>query len=111
MIKKIPRFLKMKDYKSKDEKHPDRILIRLGSFEKSKSDYTTNIIAELERNGNFIPIIIPLKPHNSKTSRLWELWNQNVKSKNFKKGKVICLLTWKKGVKRFWKLSTVNSLR
>ena len=111
MIKKIPRFLKMRDYKSKDEKHPDRIPIRLGSFEKSKSDYTTNIIAELERNGNFSPIIIPLKPHNSKTSRLWELWNQNVKSKNFKKGKVICLLTWKKGVKRFWKLSTVKSLR
>ena len=111
MIKKTPRFFKRRDYKSKDKKNPDKIFIKLGSFKPSTSDYTTNIIAELERNGNFSPIIIPLKPNNSKTSRLWELWNQNVKSKNFKKGKVICLLTWKKGVKRFWKLSTVKSLR
>ena len=111
MIKRVPRFLKMRDYTSRDKTNPDKIIIKVTSFEKFKSEHTINVMAELQTDWGFVPIKFPLRPRRQNTSTLSELWNENVKSKIIKKGKVICLETWKKGVKRFWKLSSLKSLR
>lgn len=104
MIKKTPRFFKRRDYKSKDKKNPDKIFIKLGSFKPSTSDYTTNINVKQKINGKWISLIFPLKPRRYVTSVLWELWKKNVKSKYFKRGKIICLCTWKEGKTSHWRL-------
>jgi len=102
MIKRVPRFLKMRDYTSRDKTNPDKIILKVTSFEKFKSEHTINVMAELESDWGFVPIKFPLKSWGQETSALWELWNENVKSKNFKKGMIICLLTWKQAGKRYW---------
>jgi len=107
MMRKFPRFLKMRDYTSRDKTNPDKIILKVTSFEKFKSEHTINVMAELKTDWGFVPVKVPLRPSRQDTSALWELWNDNVKSKIIKKGKIICLYTWKKGM-RYWKLSKLG---
>jgi len=107
MIKRFPRFLKMRDYTSRDKTNPDKIILKITSFEKFKSEHTINVMAELQTDWGFVPVKVPLRPCRQETSALWELWNDNVQSKIIKKGKIICLHTWKKGM-RYWKLSKLG---
>ncbi len=106
MIKKIPVFFNRSEYHSKNEQDPDRIILRLGPLKTSDTEYSKNIMVEQKIGDKFIPTIFVLKYFNSKDSSLLDLWNLCVKSKIFKKGMIICLLMWKKGVKRCWRLST-----
>ena len=107
MLEKTPSFLKMGNYLSRDENFPNEIIIRLGNLKTFDQGYTTNVKVEMKVDGKFEPIIFQLKPRYSSSSRLWKWWNENVKSKNSIKGKIICLSTWKTGNKRYWKLSSV----
>jgi hypothetical protein len=111
MLKTTPVFFNRLDYHSKDENDPDRIILRLGSLKTSNTEYSTNIMAEQNIDGRFIPTIFALKYFNSKDSNLLDLWNLCVKSKIFKKGEIICLLMWKKGVTRCWNYLPSKSLR
>ena len=111
MLEKTPSFLKMDDYLSKDENFPNEIIIRLGDLKTFDQGFSTNVKVEMKIDGKFKLIIFQLKPRNSKSSRLWKLWNENVKTKNFIKREIICLLTWKTGNKRYWKLAPSKSLR
>ena len=110
MIKRFPRFLRMRNYTSNDERDPDKIILKITSFEKFKTEHTINVLAELQTDWGFVPIKFPLKSWRQETSVLWELWNRNVKSKIIKKGKIICLHTWKNR-QRCWKLAFSKSLR
>ncbi len=105
MLKKIPVFFNRSNYHSKDENKPDEIILRLGPLKTLDTEYSTNTLVEQKIGDKFIPIIFALKYFNSKDSSLMDLWNHCVKSKIFKKGEIICLLMWKKGVQRCWKLS------
>ncbi len=107
MLKTTPVFFNRHDYHSKDENDPDRIILRLGSLTTSDSEYSKNILVEQKIGNRFIPTIFALTYFNSKDSTLWDLWNYHVKSKIFKKGMIICLLMWKQGTKRCWKISPI----
>jgi|APSaa5957512535_1039671.scaffolds.fasta_scaffold156225_1 hypothetical protein len=108
MLKKLPHFLKMKQYTSKDEDKPDRIIFRVTTFKKIKTKLSINVLCEIKQGDKFESCYLQLKHHSSTNSSLLNLWNYNVKIKNFKRWKSICLLTWLGNRRRNWKLGVVE---
>jgi hypothetical protein len=104
MLKKLPRFLKMKDYVSKSKENPDKIIVKIISFTKFKTEYSTNIELEINSNSRTERCYLALQHHSSANTMLLDLWNENIRNKNLKKGKMICLLTWVTGRRRNWEL-------
>jgi|SaaInlStandDraft_7_1057024.scaffolds.fasta_scaffold17356_5 hypothetical protein len=107
MLVQMPTHLKMRDYPSKLEECPNEIIFRITSFKKIKTEYSLNVVIEID--GKHTPYYLPLRQFSSANTSLLELWNSNVRLKNFKKGSVVKLFTWKKGQRRNWKLGGVTT--
>ena len=99
----FPSFLKWSDYKSKDEKKPDTLNIKVTELETWESEYSFNINAELMQpppkkqslaDREFIEMSISLKSHESKNSALLDLWNKAVSMKRIAIGDTIAIQTW-----------------
>ena len=106
----IPPRFGIGEYTSNDENDPDEIIFKIISLNTFETDHEICVIVELKTDHGFMPRTFPLKPWRNDTSVLWELWKENIKSKNFKKGKIICLHTWR-NKQRHWKLVPIISLR
>jgi hypothetical protein len=102
----IPPRFGIGEYTSNDENDPDEIIFKIISLNTFETDHEICVIVELKTDHGFMPRTFPLKPWRNDTSVLWELWKENIKSKNFKKGKIICLHTWRNR-QRHWKLPSV----
>jgi len=78
----FPSFFKWSDCKSKDEKKPDTIELKVTELETWKSEYSENINAEIRYlTDDFIEMSISLKSHESQNSSLLVLWNKAVTMK------------------------------
>ena len=102
-ISLFPAFFKWSDCKSKSEKKPDTIDIKVTELETWESEYSININAELMhipkkekpiRDAEFIEMSISLKSHESKNSALLDLWNKAVSMKRIAVGDTIAIQTW-----------------
>lgn len=90
----FPPFLKWGNYKSKDESNPDEIVLILDDLSTFETEYSVNANAQVKIDDDLQEMTIPLKSYESANSSLLNMWQSNIESKNFKKGKKICLLTW-----------------
>ena len=97
-------------YTSNDESYPDIIILKLVSLQTFRTEHEICVKVELKTKLGFMPRIFPLKPWRKNTSTMCAVWDENKKSKNFKKGKIICLHTWR-NKQRHWKLVPITSLR
>ena len=90
----FPPFFKWSDCKSKDEKKPDTIELKVTELETWESEYSININAEIKQKNDFIEMSISLKSHESKNSALLDLWNKAVNMKRIAIGDTIAVQTW-----------------
>ena len=93
-ISLFPAFFKWSDCKSKTEKKPDTINIKVTELETWESEYSINLNADVEQHDKFIEMSISLKSHESKNSALLDLWNKAVKLNRIKLGDTIAIQTW-----------------
>ena len=93
-ISLFPAFFKWSDCKSKTEKKPDTINIKVTELETWESEYSININADVKQHDKFIEMSISLKSHESKNSALLDLWNKAVKLNRIKLGDTIAIQTW-----------------
>ena len=99
----FPAFFKWSDCKSKTEKKPATINIRVTELETWESEYSINLNADVMQplpkkqslaEREFIEMSISLKSHESKNSALLDLWNKAVKLNRIKLGDTIAIQTW-----------------
>ena len=90
----FPSFFKWSDCKSKDEKKPDTIELKVTELETWESEYSINLNAEIKQKDEFIEMSISLKSHESKNSALLDLWNKAVNMKRIAIGDTIAIQTW-----------------
>ena len=90
----FPAFFKWSDCKSKSEKKPDTINIKVTELETWESEYSINLNADVKQHDKFIEMSISLKSHESKNSALLDLWNKAVKMKRIQLGDTIAIQTW-----------------
>ena len=90
----FPSFFKWSDCKSKDEKKPDTIELKVTELETWESEYSINLNADVKQHDKFIEMSISLKSHESKNSALLDLWNKAVKLNRIKLGDTIAIQTW-----------------
>jgi len=90
----FPSFFKWSDCKSKDEKKPDIINLKVTELETWESEYSININAEIKQKDEFIEMSISLKSHESKNSALLDLWNKAVNMKRIAIGDTFAIQTW-----------------
>ena len=90
----FPTFFKWSDCKSKNEKKPDTIEIKVTELETWESEYSININADVKQKDNFIEMSISLKSHESKNSVLLDLWNKAVKMNRIAIGDTVTVQTW-----------------
>ena len=93
-ISLFPEFFKWSDCKSKTEKKPDTINIKVTELETWESEYSINLNADVKQHDKFIEMSISLKSHESKNSALLDLWNKAVKLNRIKLGDTIAIQTW-----------------
>ena len=102
-ISLFPAFFKWSDCKSKSEKKPDTINIKVTELETWESEYSINLNADVMQplpkkqslaEREFIEMSISLKSHESKNSALLDLWNKAVKLNRIKLGDTIAIQTW-----------------
>lgn len=93
-ISLFPEFFKWSDCKSKSEKKPDTINIKVTELETWESEYSINLNADVKQKDKFIEMSISLKSHESKNSALLDLWNKAVKLNRIKLGDTIAIQTW-----------------
>ena len=93
-ISLFPAFFKWSDCKSKTEKKPDTINIKVTELETWESEYSINLNADVKQHDKFIEMSISLKSHESKNSALLDLWNRGVKQKRISVGDIIAIQTW-----------------
>ena len=93
-ISLFPEFFKWSDCKSKTEKKPDTINIKVTELETWESEYSINLNADVKQKDKFIEMSISLKSHESKNSALLDLWNKAVKLNRIKLGDTIAIQTW-----------------
>ena len=93
-ISLFPAFFKWSDCKSKTEKKPDTINIKVTELETWESEYSININADVKQHDKFIEMSISIKSHDSKNSALLDLWNKAVKLNRIKLGDTIAIQTW-----------------
>ena len=91
----FPSFFKWSDCKSKDEKKPDIIELKVTELETWESEFSKNINAEIRfQTDDFIEKSISLKSHESNNSGLIDLWNKAVMMKRIAIGDTIAIETW-----------------
>ena len=90
----FPSFFKWSDCKSKDEKKPDTLELKVTELETWESEYSINLNAEIKQKDEFIEMSISLKSHESKNSALLDTWNKGVKSNRIHLGDTIVIRTW-----------------
>ena len=90
----FPSFFKWSDCKSKDEKKPDTIDLKVTELETWESEYSINLNAEIKQKTEFIEMSISLKSHESKNSSLLDLWTKAVSMKRIAIGDTIAVQTW-----------------
>ena len=99
----FPSFFKWSDCKSKDEKKPDTINLKVTELETWESEYSINLNAEIMQprpkeqslaDPEFIEMSISLKSHESKNSSLLDLWTKAVSMKRIAIGDTIAVQTW-----------------
>ena len=93
-ISLFPAFFKWSDCKSKTDKKPDTIDIKVTELETWESEYSINLNADVKQHDKFIEMSISLKSHESKNSALLDLWNKAVKMKRIQLGDTIAIQTW-----------------
>ena len=93
-ISLFPAFFKWSDWKSKTEKKPDTINIKVTELETWESEYSINLNVDVKQKDEFIEMSISLKSHESKNSALLDLWNKAVKLNRIKLGDTIAIQTW-----------------
>ena len=93
-ISLFPAFFKWSDCKSKTDKKPDTIDIKVTELETWESEYSINLNADVKQHDKFIEMSISLKSHESKNSALLDLWNKAVKLNRIKLGDTIAIQTW-----------------
>ncbi len=85
-----PPFLKWGDYKSKDEKNPDVLNVKVVETETFETQYSINVRAEMDGT----EMILPLHSFESKNNQLLQLWTKAVKENKIKVGKKFKIKTW-----------------
>ena len=91
----FPTFFKWSDCKSKDEKKPDTIDLKVTELETWESEFSININAEIRfQTDDFIEKSISLKSHDTRNSSLLVLWNKAVSMKRIAIGDTIAVQTW-----------------
>ena len=86
-----PPFLHWGDYKSKDKKKPDIIKIKVTNLDTWEAEYSINLTALVDENGEWIEMNIPLKSHNSPNRTLLDLWTKAVNEKKIKIGDILVI--------------------
>jgi len=86
-----PPFLKWGDYKSKDGKNPDIVVIDPIELETFETEFGINVRAKV----NEIELNIPLQNFSSNNRQLFEKWNNALKENKIRVGKKFDLKTWK----------------
>jgi len=91
----FPSFFKWSDCKSKDEKKPDSIELKVTELETWESQYSINLNALVKyQSDDFIEMTIPMKSHESNNSALLDTWNKGIKSNRIHLGDTIAIRTW-----------------
>ena len=93
-ISLFPAFFKWSDCKSKTEKKPDTINIKVTELETWEAEFSINLNVDVKQKDKFIEMSISLKSHESKNSALLDLWNKAVKMKRIQLGDTIAIQTW-----------------
>ena len=88
-----PLFLKWGTCKSKDEKKPDIVKIKIVDTDTFETEFTINVTALVKENKEWIEMNIPLKSHESPNSSLLDQWNKAVKEKIVKKDAELIIKT------------------
>ena len=91
----FPPFFKWSDCKSKDEKKPDIIELKVTELETWESEYSININAEIKfQTKEFVEMSVSVKSHETDNSALLDLWNKAVSMKKIAIGDTIVVQTW-----------------
>ena len=90
----FPPFLKWGSYTSKDEKNPDVLIFEAQDTDTFETEYSINVKALMESNGEWNDIIIPLQSFESKNKQLYTLWLDAIQSNKISVGKKFSIKTW-----------------
>ena len=90
----FPPFLKWGQYKSKDEKNPDVLNFEALETDTFETEYSINVKALIESDGQWNEIIIPLHSLESRNKQLYTLWHDAVTSNKITAGKKFSIKTW-----------------
>jgi len=90
----FPPFLKWGQCKSKDEKNPDVLNFEALETDTFETEYSINVKALMQSDGEWNETIIPLQSFESKNKQLYTLWLDAVKSNKITAGKKFSIKTW-----------------
>ena len=91
----FPAFFKWSNCKSKDEKKPDIIELKVTELETWESEFSKNLNCEIKfETDDFIDMTLPMKSHESNNSALLDTWNKGIKSNRIHLGDTIVIRTW-----------------
>ena len=83
----FPPFLNWGQYKSKDEKNPNVLNFEAKETDTFETEYSINVRALKESEGEWNEINIPLHSFESKNKKLYTLWHDAVQSDKISAGK------------------------
>ncbi len=90
----FPPLLKWGQYKSKDEKNPDVLNFEAQETDTFETEYTINVKALKESDGEWNETNIPLHSFESRNKQLYTLWHDAVQSDKVTAGKKFSIKTW-----------------
>lgn len=90
----FPPFLKWGKCKSKDETNPDVLNFEAQDTDTFETEYSINVKALMQSNGEWNETIIPLHSFESKNKKLYTLWHDAVQSNKITTGKQFSIKTW-----------------
>jgi len=85
----FPPFLKWGKCKSKDENNPDVLNFEALETDTFETEYSINVKALKESDGEWNETIIPLQSFESKNKQLYTLWLDAIQSNKITAGKKI----------------------
>lgn len=87
-------FIKWGDYRSQDEREPDKLELEIIDTETFETEYSVNVTVKQKINENWEERILPLKSHDSNNSLLLQQWNLAKKEGKLEPGKRFYIYTY-----------------
>lgn len=87
-------FIKWGDYRSQDEKIPDKLELETVNTETFETEYSVNVTVKQKFRENWEERILPLKSHDSNNHQLLQQWNQAKKEGKLESGKRFYIYTY-----------------